>query len=67
LLPSNLPVRRQQRLKAAAGATRAQVVAAEFFDEFFLAVDHARAALHFSFGWIALAALTAALESRVDR
>jgi len=67
LVPSYLPVRRQQRLKAAAGATRAQVVAAEFFDEFFFAVDHSRSALHFGFGWIALAALTAALESRVDR
>ena len=62
-----MPVRRQQRLKAAAGATRAHVVAAEFFDEFFFAVDHSRAALHFGFGWIALAALTAAFESRVDR
>jgi hypothetical protein len=67
LLPSYLPVRRQQRLKAAAGATGAQVVAAEFFDEFFLAVNYSRAALHFGFGWIALAALTAALESSVDR
>ena len=62
-----MPVRRQQRLKAAAGATGAQVVAAEFFDEFFLAVNHSRSALHFGFGWIALAALTAALESRVVR
>lgn len=62
-----MPVRRQQRLKAAAGATGAQVVSAEFFDEFFFAVNHTRAALHFGFGRIALAALTAALESRVDR
>jgi len=62
-----LPVRRQQRLKAAAGATGAQVVAAEFFHEFFLAVNHSRAALHFGFGWIALAALTTALESSVAR
>jgi hypothetical protein len=67
LLPSYLPVRRQQRLKAAAGATRTQVVAAEFFDEFFFAVDHTRAALHFGFGRIALTALTAAVESKVDR
>jgi hypothetical protein len=67
LLPSNLRVRRQQRLKAAAGVTWAQVVAAEFFDEFLLAVNHSCAALHFGFGRIALAALTAALESRVDR
>ena len=66
-MPSYLPVRRQQRLKVAAGATRAQVVAAEFFDEFFFAVNHARAALHFGFGRIAFAALTAALESRVAR
>ena len=66
-MPSYLPVRRQRRLKAAAGAAGAQVVAAEFFDEFFFAVDHARAALHFGLGRIALAALTAALESRVDR
>ena len=67
MLPSYLPVHRQQRLKAAAGATGAQVVAAEFFDEFFLAVNHSRAALHFGFGRIALAALTAALESSVVR
>jgi hypothetical protein len=67
LVPSYLPVRRQQRLKAATGATRAQVVAAEFFDEFFFTVNYSRAALHFGFGWIALAALTAALESRVFR
>jgi hypothetical protein len=62
-----LPVRRQQRLKAAARAAWAQVVAAKFFDEFFFAVNHLRSALHFGFGWIALAALTAALESSVDR
>jgi hypothetical protein len=54
-------------LKAAAGTARAQVVTAEFFDEFFFAVNHSGSALHFGFGWIALAALTAALESRVDR
>jgi hypothetical protein len=67
LLPSYLPVRRQQRLKAAAGTTWAQVVAAEFFDEFFFAVNHACPALHFGFGWITRAALTAALESSVVR
>ena len=66
-MPSYLPVRRQQRLKAAAGATRAQVVAAEFFDEFFLAVNHLRSALHFGFGRITLPAFTAALESSVLR
>jgi hypothetical protein len=54
-------------LKAAAGATWAQVVATEFFDEFFFAVNHSLAALHFGFGWIAFATLTAAPESRVDR
>jgi hypothetical protein len=54
-------------LKAAAGATGAQVVAAEFFDEFFFAVNHSCSALYVGFGWIALAALTAALESRVVR
>jgi hypothetical protein len=67
LLPSYLPVRRQQRLKAAAGATWTQVVAAEFFDEFFFAVNHLRSALHFGFGGISFAALTAALESNVLR
>jgi hypothetical protein len=66
-MPSYLPVWRQQRLKAAAGATWTQVVAAEFFDEFFFAVNHTRSALHFGFGRIALAALTAAFESRVVR
>jgi hypothetical protein len=67
LAPSYLPARRQQRLKAAAGATWAQVVTAEFFDEFFLAVNYLRSALHFGFGWISLSALTAALESSVVR
>jgi hypothetical protein len=67
LLPSYLPVLRQQRLKPVAGATWAQVVATEFFDEFFFAVNHSGSALHFGFGWIALSALTAALESSVVR
>ncbi len=66
-MPSYLPVRRQQRLKAAAGATGAQVVATEFFEEFFFAVNHSCSTLHFGFGRIALAALTAALESSVVR
>jgi hypothetical protein len=67
LLPSYLPVRRQQRLKAAARATRAQIVAAEFFDEFFFAVNHARPALHFCFRRIPFPALIAALESSALR
>jgi len=65
LLSSNLPLRRQQRLKAMAGATGAQVVAAEFFDEFLFTVNYLPTTLHFGFGRIALAALTAALESGV--
>jgi hypothetical protein len=50
-------------LKPPSGAARAQIIPAEFFHEFFLAVDDLQPALHFGFGWIALPALTAALES----
>jgi len=54
-------------LKPPSGAARAQIIPAEFFNEFFLAVDDLQPALHFGFGWIALPALTAALESSVVR
>jgi hypothetical protein len=67
LLPSNLPVRRQQFLKPPPGATRTQVVAAEFFYEFFFAVNDLRPALYFAFGRISLPALTAALKRSVPR
>jgi hypothetical protein len=67
LVPSYLPVRRQQRLKATTGTTRAQVLTTELFHKFFLTVNHLHSALHFGFGRITLAALTAALESNVVR
>jgi hypothetical protein len=66
-MPSYLPERRQQRLKAVAGATRTQVVATKLFHELFFTVDHLRSALHFGFGRIAFSTLTAALESSVVR
>ncbi len=49
LLPSYLPVRRQQRLKPAPGAAWTQVIAPKFLHEFFFSVDHSRPALHFGF------------------
>jgi hypothetical protein len=39
-LPSNLLERRQHFLKAAAGATRTEVVAAELFEEFFVSMNY---------------------------
>jgi hypothetical protein len=54
-------------LKPPSGAARAEIIPAEFFHEFFLAVDDLQSALHFGFGWITLPALTTALESGVVR
>jgi len=44
-----VPRVRQQRLKPAAGAAGAQVVAAKLFDEFDIAMNGALAALHARF------------------
>jgi len=47
LLPSYLPVRRQQRLKPPSGAARTQVIPAELLDELFLSVNDLSPAFHF--------------------
>jgi hypothetical protein len=44
-MPSYRPVGRQQRLKAPPGTARARIVAAEFLEEFLVAVDGAVTAL----------------------
>jgi hypothetical protein len=54
----------QHFLKPARGSARAQVVAAELFAQFFIAMDDAMTALHARFGRETAAALTASLESR---
>jgi hypothetical protein len=54
----------QHFLKAAAIAAGAEVVAAQFFNKIFFAVDGAVAALDVGFRGVSFAALTAALESR---
>jgi len=55
---------RQHFLKAAARSAGTRIIATKFFDEVFLAVYEAEAALYLGLGGIAFAALTAALESR---
>jgi hypothetical protein len=57
----------QHFLKAFIGAARAWIVAAELFEEFFIAVYDAKPALDVRFGRIAATTLTGALESSVDR
>jgi hypothetical protein len=44
-MPSNLPVGRQQRLKAATGAARAEIVTAEFLGQLLAVPDDTFAAL----------------------
>jgi hypothetical protein len=63
----NRPESMQHFLKAFAGSTWAWIVAAEFFDEFFVAVHDPHAALDMRLGGVASSALTGALESRADR
>jgi hypothetical protein len=55
----------QQFLKAAARAARAEVVAAEFFEKFFIGVNDAVAALYVRFGRIALSTFTRVFERRI--
>jgi hypothetical protein len=62
-----LPLFKQQRLKPAAGSTDTGIVAAELFQQFFVAVDDAIAALHVRFGRETAPALTASLESSASR
>ena len=45
----NRPVFRQQFLKATPGAARTRVIAPKLFDEFFVAMNEAVAALHVRF------------------
>ena len=56
---------RQQFLKPAAGAARARVVSAKFFDEFLIAVYDPEAALDVGIGRESFAALANALERRI--
>ena len=64
-LPSNWPERIQHFLKFARGTARAQVVATEFLDQLFVAVDYAKAAFDTRLGRETSTAFTASLESRV--
>lgn len=54
----------QHFLKAASGAAWAKIVAAQFFEKLFSAVDDAMTAFDVGFGRESFAALTAALERR---
>jgi hypothetical protein len=53
----------QQFLKTPPGAAGAGVVAAEFLDQLFVAMDDPLAALDARFGWIAFAAFAAHFKS----
>jgi len=57
----------QHRLKAAAGATGAEVVAAELFDQLDIAVDDPVATLDLAFRGIGLTPLARAFESTAGR
>jgi hypothetical protein len=54
----------QQFLKAARGAAGAEVVPAQFFRQFLLAMDDAVTALNLGFGWEPLAAFAAWLVEK---
>jgi hypothetical protein len=56
-------VERQQRLKFAAGAAGAEVVASQLFDQVFVSAHDALATLHFGFGRESLSPFAAALKS----
>jgi hypothetical protein len=60
--PSNSPVCKQQFLKPTGGPAGAGVVAAEFLEELFVAVDDPIAAFDACFGRITLAPLTGGFE-----
>jgi hypothetical protein len=55
----------QQRLKPAPGIARTEIISAELPDEFLFSVNDLGASFNLLFGRIALAAFTAALESRI--
>jgi len=68
LIPSNLPVFRQQALKPLPRTARARIVAAEPFQQLDLSAFHAaQAALDAGLAREALAAFGGALESRAGR
>jgi len=54
----------QQFLKPAGGTARTWIVAAEFLDQFLVAVNNAYSALHLRLGWESSTALAGALEKR---
>jgi len=54
-------------LKPAPGAAGAEIVAPQFLEQLFVAVDDPRAALHARFGRIAFPALAAPLKSSGPR
>jgi hypothetical protein len=58
---------RQQFLKPFVGAAGARVVAAELFEELFVAVNDARAAFYVGFGGVASAAFAGGFKSRSGR
>jgi hypothetical protein len=57
----------QHLLKAACGSAGARVVAAEFFEQLFVAVDDSLSALYMRFGRIAFAAFAAHFKSSDPR
>jgi hypothetical protein len=57
----------QQCLKAAAGAARAWIVAAQLFEQFFIAVDEPHATLDMGFGRVTLAAFAHRFKSDEPR
>jgi hypothetical protein len=54
-------------LKSTSGAAGTQIVAAQLFDEFDIAVNVSFTALHPCFRWIGVATLAADLKRRADR
>jgi len=57
----------QHFLKTPPGSAGAGVVAAEFLEQFFVAVDDPQTALYARFGWIAFAAFAARFKSSGPR
>jgi hypothetical protein len=56
----------QQRLKPAPGITRTEIASPKLLHKLLLTVYDPGASLYLLFGRVALAALTAALERRID-
>ena len=57
----------QHFLKRFAGAAGARIIATEFFDQLFVAMDDARAALDVRFRWEAVASFTGCCKSKIVR